>query len=146
MNSASSAQTPDRPDYPGGTWHVEGMANERIIASGIYYYDCENIAESYLAFRCAVNSDDIQYEQDDEAGMKRAYGLDRYAPVSPGASCETESALLAANPRAISISVKSRPNKTGVSRSRTSISTRSRHSASPTRHVQGTGKLSPCSS
>ena len=28
-----------KPDYPGGSWHVEGMLNERIVATGIYY--CE---------------------------------------------------------------------------------------------------------
>ncbi|KAJ6548588.1 hypothetical protein B0H19DRAFT_1237361 [Mycena capillaripes] len=27
---------PDRPEYEGGSWHVEGMANEHIVASGIY--------------------------------------------------------------------------------------------------------------
>ncbi|KAG8912587.1 hypothetical protein FRC00_004197, partial [Tulasnella sp. 408] len=43
--------TPEKPVYPGGSWHVEGMANERIIASGIYYYDSENIGESELSFR-----------------------------------------------------------------------------------------------
>ncbi|KAG9024292.1 hypothetical protein FS837_005422, partial [Tulasnella sp. UAMH 9824] len=31
--------TPEKPEYPGGSWHVEGMANERIVASSIYYYD-----------------------------------------------------------------------------------------------------------
>ncbi|BGP33139.1 hypothetical protein JCM10296v2_004928 [Rhodotorula toruloides] len=30
--------TRDKPDYPGGVWHVEGMQDEEIVASGIYYY------------------------------------------------------------------------------------------------------------
>lgn len=34
-------QTPDKPEYNGGSWHIEGMANERICASSIYYYDQE---------------------------------------------------------------------------------------------------------
>lgn len=55
---------------------MEGMANEHIIASGIYYYDTENISESHLAFRCAAHSMDLYYEQSDEAGTKKAYGLD----------------------------------------------------------------------
>lgn len=38
--------TPEKPTYSGGVWHVEGMNNEHIVASGIYYYDSENI--SYL--------------------------------------------------------------------------------------------------
>ncbi|KAF9272153.1 hypothetical protein BGZ88_005133 [Linnemannia elongata] len=29
--------TPDNPKYEGGTWQVEGMANENIVATGIYY-------------------------------------------------------------------------------------------------------------
>jgi len=32
---------PEQPEYGGGSWHIEGMTNERIVASGIYYYDEE---------------------------------------------------------------------------------------------------------
>ncbi len=38
--------TPDKPEYSGGSWHVEGMLNERIVSTGIYYWDSENITES----------------------------------------------------------------------------------------------------
>ncbi|KAG9012312.1 oligomeric, coiled-coil, peripheral membrane protein, partial [Tulasnella sp. 427] len=69
--------TPENPEYPGGSWHIEGMMNERIVASGIYYYDSENITESQLAFRAAVGSGNIGYMQDDKAGVKLTYGLDR---------------------------------------------------------------------
>ncbi|KAG9028509.1 hypothetical protein FS837_003856 [Tulasnella sp. UAMH 9824] len=67
--------TPDKPEYPGGSWHVEGMANERIVASGIYYYDCENITESQLAFRIGVNFEDVDYEQSDDRGVELVFGL-----------------------------------------------------------------------
>ena len=40
--------------YHGGSWHVEGMRNEHIVATGIYYYQQENITESKLAFRMLV--------------------------------------------------------------------------------------------
>ncbi|KAF2711822.1 hypothetical protein K504DRAFT_465561 [Pleomassaria siparia CBS 279.74] len=43
--------TPDNPDYDGGSWHVEGSLNEHICATALYYYDCENVEESHLAFR-----------------------------------------------------------------------------------------------
>ncbi|KAJ2864354.1 hypothetical protein GGH94_002965 [Coemansia aciculifera] len=66
--------TPEKPDYDGGNWHVEAMANERIIATGIYYYDVENIAESNLKFRESVN-EDISYEQYDHRGLALAYGM-----------------------------------------------------------------------
>ncbi|KAJ7482202.1 hypothetical protein B0H11DRAFT_2173252 [Mycena galericulata] len=48
--------TPEQPEYLGGSWHVEGMLNEFIVASGIYYYDEENITESELAFRVAYDT------------------------------------------------------------------------------------------
>ncbi|KAJ2746285.1 hypothetical protein GGI20_001486 [Coemansia sp. BCRC 34301] len=66
--------TPEKPEYDGGNWHVEAMANERIIATGIYYYDVENIAESNLRFRESVD-EDISYEQNDRRGMNCAYGI-----------------------------------------------------------------------
>ncbi|KAF9561123.1 hypothetical protein EC968_005839 [Mortierella alpina] len=66
--------TPDNPKYEGGVWHVEGMANENIVASGIYYYHTENISESRLNFRIQVCEPD--YEQNDNRGMELMYGLE----------------------------------------------------------------------
>ncbi|MCN9241088.1 DUF4246 domain-containing protein [Streptomyces sp. RY43-2] len=66
--------TPDKPEYPGGSWHVEGMMNERIVSTGIYYWDSENITESRLSFRAAV--DDPSYEQNDDEGVREVYGLE----------------------------------------------------------------------
>ncbi|PIA14487.1 hypothetical protein COEREDRAFT_47022 [Coemansia reversa NRRL 1564] len=66
--------TPERPEYEGGSWHVEAMANERIVATGIYYYDVENITESNLGFREMVE-EYFDYEQGDFDGVNRAYGI-----------------------------------------------------------------------
>ncbi|MFF4870781.1 DUF4246 domain-containing protein [Streptomyces sp. NPDC000961] len=66
--------TPDKPEYPGGSWHVEGMLNERIVSTGIYYWDSENITESRLGFRAAL--DDPHYEQNDDNGLREVYGLE----------------------------------------------------------------------
>lgn len=66
--------TPDEPEYPGGSWHVEGMLNERIVSTGIYYWDSENITESRLGFRAAL--DDPHYEQNDDKGLREVYGLE----------------------------------------------------------------------
>ncbi|MER5932070.1 DUF4246 domain-containing protein [Streptomyces sp. NPDC002054] len=66
--------TPDKPEYPGGSWHVEGMLNERIVSTGIYYWDSENITESRLGFRAAL--DDPAYEQNDNDGVREVYGLE----------------------------------------------------------------------
>ncbi|MEU2391348.1 DUF4246 domain-containing protein [Streptomyces sp. NPDC007369] len=66
--------TPDKPEYAGGSWHVEGMLNERIVSTGIYYWDSENITESRLSFRAAL--DDPDYEQNDDDGVREVYGLE----------------------------------------------------------------------
>jgi hypothetical protein len=66
--------TSDKPEYPGGSWHVEGMLNERIVSTGIYYWDSENITESRLSFRAAL--DDPDYEQNDDNGLREVYGLE----------------------------------------------------------------------
>ncbi|MGW8488074.1 DUF4246 domain-containing protein [Streptomyces sp. NPDC055886] len=66
--------TPDKPEYAGGSWHVEGMLNERIVSTGIYYWDSENITESRLSFRAAL--DDPRYEQNDDNGLREVYGLE----------------------------------------------------------------------
>ncbi|KAG8744359.1 hypothetical protein FRC10_010246 [Ceratobasidium sp. 414] len=66
--------TPERPTYPGGSWHIEGMLNEAIAASGIYYYDEDNISESRLAFRTAA-SIPIAYDQGDERGCRLTWGV-----------------------------------------------------------------------
>ena len=65
--------TPGKPAYPGGSWHVEGMMNERIVSTGIYYWDSENITDSRLSFRAAVG--EPEYEQDDRKGVHEVYGV-----------------------------------------------------------------------
>ncbi|KAG9121084.1 hypothetical protein FRC07_003102 [Ceratobasidium sp. 392] len=71
--------TPEKPEYAGGSWHVEGISNEAIAASGIYYYSEENITESRLAFRTAAYVSG-NYEQDDEHGCRQTWGIARDDP------------------------------------------------------------------
>lgn len=71
---ATTHLTPDKPEYSGGSWHVEGMLNERIVSTAIYYWDSENITESRLSFRAALN--DPNYEQNDDNGLREVYGLE----------------------------------------------------------------------
>ncbi|WTI73038.1 DUF4246 domain-containing protein [Streptomyces sp. NBC_00727] len=66
--------TPEKPEYAGGSWHVEGMLNERIVSTGIYYWDSENITDSRLSFRTAL--DEPEYEQSDDNGVRAVYGLE----------------------------------------------------------------------
>jgi hypothetical protein len=82
---ATIALTPSNPTFNTGSWHIEGMENERIVASGIWYFSQTNVTASRLAFRAAVdptgNRDYWEEGQDqdsfDEAGerMEEVYDL-----------------------------------------------------------------------
>nr|CAG4707870.1 unnamed protein product [Naegleria fowleri] len=63
VKAANIIVTPEQQYYPGGTWHTEGL-HENIIATGIYYYETENVKESFLEFRSSVDDTSIYYEQD----------------------------------------------------------------------------------
>ncbi|KAL2849752.1 hypothetical protein BJX68DRAFT_275968 [Aspergillus pseudodeflectus] len=70
--------TPEKPEYEGGSWHIEGQLNERICATAIYYYDSENVTSSSLAFRHRASTDffdDVEYEQG-EFQFLRVFGFD----------------------------------------------------------------------
>ncbi|KAI8614130.1 hypothetical protein BC830DRAFT_1128864 [Chytriomyces sp. MP71] len=75
---ASIHLTPEKPRYTGGSWHLEGMENEAIAATGIVYYDVDNITSSRLTFRGVYNDDDgciFGYEQSDFAGLEEVFGF-----------------------------------------------------------------------
>jgi hypothetical protein len=72
--------TPDQPEYDGGVWHIEGMENENIVATGIYYYESDNLTESKLAFRQAIK--DPEYGQGDDEGVEKIYGLNDEDPLN----------------------------------------------------------------
>ncbi|KAF2113135.1 hypothetical protein BDV96DRAFT_664034 [Lophiotrema nucula] len=61
--------TPEKPEYDGGSWHIEGQLNEHICATALYYYDNDNIIDLYLAFRTKV------YDQGEYMGIGTAYGI-----------------------------------------------------------------------
>ncbi|KAF8062260.1 hypothetical protein FPV67DRAFT_1672737 [Lyophyllum atratum] len=72
--------TPDKPEYEGGTWHVEGQLNEHICASATYYYDSDNITTSRLAFRqqCSADIDEIDYQQNHHDWLEAVFGCEQY--------------------------------------------------------------------
>jgi hypothetical protein len=72
--------TPENPKYPGGVWHVEGMDNEHIVATGIFYYFNSNITQSDLQFRTVVC--EPNYEQNDNRGVTTVYGLTDQGPLN----------------------------------------------------------------
>ncbi|KAH0475959.1 MAG: uncharacterized protein KVP18_004443 [Porospora cf. gigantea A] len=81
VKAANIHLTPEKPEYPGGAWHVEGMKNESIVATGLYYYyDTENVTESELDFRIGVS--EPEYEQGDDRGVLGVYGLVNEGPLT----------------------------------------------------------------
>lgn len=72
--------TPEKPRYAGGAWHIEGMRDEAIVATAIYYAACENVTESRLMFREQVEEPD--YEQYDDDGVRLMYGLANDEPLN----------------------------------------------------------------
>ncbi|TFK72603.1 hypothetical protein BDN72DRAFT_762932 [Pluteus cervinus] len=75
--------TPEKPSYPGGTWHVEGQLNEHICASAIYYYSNDNISTSTLGFRqlSDATADDLEYEQNDHDWIGPIFGCEQDGSV-----------------------------------------------------------------
>lgn len=69
--------TPEQPKYEGGSWHVEGMVDESIVASGIYYWEQENIGESRLEFRGSFDDEELPYQQSDYRGVGAVFGIQK---------------------------------------------------------------------
>lgn len=92
---ASIELTPDKPSYDGGSWHVEGTRNERIVATACCYLESLNCTESMLEFRTAVSEPD--YHQCDNYGVEQMYGLLDEKPLLQrrGASRTLEGRILA---------------------------------------------------
>lgn len=71
--------TPEKPTYDGGSWHTEGQLNEHIVATGLYYYDCENITDCTLDFRTSANAEDlpseVDYRQGDFWSLERTFAI-----------------------------------------------------------------------
>ncbi|KAJ6579479.1 hypothetical protein DFH09DRAFT_1275846 [Mycena vulgaris] len=65
--------TVDNPEYKGDSWHVEGILNEYIVASGIYQYYEDNISESRLTFHVTTGSP-VYHEQDEILIVAKIWG------------------------------------------------------------------------
>ncbi|KAJ1800288.1 hypothetical protein LPJ59_001211 [Coemansia sp. RSA 2399] len=68
---------PESPASVATEWQVQGLSNERIMATGVYFYSVENIAPgSSISFREAVcGSFTDKYNFDLEV-LSKAYGLE----------------------------------------------------------------------
>ena len=64
--------------FKGGNYHVEGMINERIVATGIYYFEIDNIKDSKLEFRQSVTDEDFNYNQYEYKHLEYIYGFENF--------------------------------------------------------------------
>ncbi|KAJ1912087.1 hypothetical protein LPJ71_002783 [Coemansia sp. S17] len=76
VKMANVELTSKRPIHGGKDWSVAGLANERIIATGIFFYDVANIAPTSMRFREALSSLDFEAEQCDINSVIEAYGIE----------------------------------------------------------------------
>jgi hypothetical protein len=81
VKAANIVLTPEKPKYHGGSWHIEGMPYEKIVATGIYYYDVDNIRDSKLEFRRAIE-ESIDYPQNNHEYVWKHYGIKDGQPLN----------------------------------------------------------------
>ncbi|KAG9825258.1 hypothetical protein KCU68_g15524, partial [Aureobasidium melanogenum] len=75
---ANTCLTPGDPQWDGGSWHVEGLLNEHIVATAIYYFSNDNITPSHLKFRhnCSNKAAyDMDHGQDDWEHLEKITGF-----------------------------------------------------------------------
>ncbi|KAH6647126.1 hypothetical protein BKA67DRAFT_695577 [Truncatella angustata] len=70
--------TPENSAYSGGNWHIEGMLNEHIAATAIYYYDVDNVKESRISFRAEADLDSVEmsYQQNEHEPLAAIFGVE----------------------------------------------------------------------
>ncbi|KAJ2912992.1 hypothetical protein MD484_g7417, partial [Candolleomyces efflorescens] len=74
--------TPEKSSYEGGSWHIEGQQNEHIVATALYYYSCDNIKPSHLAFRQFVSVQEVegmQYFDQNPHFLGTLFGCDNFS-------------------------------------------------------------------
>ncbi|SCV73300.1 BQ2448_7226 [Microbotryum intermedium] len=73
--------SPDRPEYEGEEWRVEGMENEAIVATGVYYYDEKNVTDWTIAFRGTFDADKVPCDsRNDVPAVEAIFGLIENGP------------------------------------------------------------------
>lgn len=71
---ANTFLTPDSSSVNAGSWHLEGIQSEKIIATGIYYYNMVNVSDNYLHFRTTIDCENANYPQNGIKYVKKHYG------------------------------------------------------------------------
>ncbi|KAF8885778.1 hypothetical protein BD779DRAFT_1646453 [Infundibulicybe gibba] len=74
--------TPDKPEYAGGIWHVDGQPNEHICATALYCYDSVNVTKNLLTFRQqCICPEGIMDEQDEHDLQSEIFGISLGQPA-----------------------------------------------------------------
>ncbi|KAJ2505488.1 hypothetical protein IWW47_002025 [Coemansia sp. RSA 2052] len=84
VRMSSIELTSKMPIYSGKDWSVAGLDNERIIATGIFFYDVANVSQRSLQFREALCSWEVEAEQFDIDSVVKAYGIELSGPIEEG--------------------------------------------------------------
>ena len=75
---ASTELNPANHEYPGGSWHVEGLLNEHIVATAIFYFDVENVTEARISFRQETLMDFREFaenQSEEHQALKEVFGI-----------------------------------------------------------------------
>ena len=66
-----------KPEYKGGSWHVEGTPFEDICVSIVEYLEVEGLTESFLEFRkpTIINEENVEYPQNDYKYTEHHFGI-----------------------------------------------------------------------
>ncbi|KAK6445204.1 hypothetical protein FP744_10001452 [Trichoderma asperellum] len=87
----------DPAEFEGGSWHTEGMLNEHICATALFYYDSENITDCHLDFRTPADREELVvnlgYEQDQHYPIERTFAI----PNANGDRLQTIGGVLTTN-------------------------------------------------
>ncbi|KAJ3022121.1 hypothetical protein HKX48_006950 [Thoreauomyces humboldtii] len=76
IKSTTVLLTPSKPQHPLGTWHVEGLEHERVVAVGLYCVEVDNVSIPAVSLRTAV-AQPGRWELEFEAMMAGFGILDR---------------------------------------------------------------------
>ncbi|GME46672.1 hypothetical protein C8J57DRAFT_1184953 [Neofusicoccum parvum] len=80
--------TPEKPEFEGRDLELDGLLNDRICATAHYYYDCENVTNSYIGFRQKVDTAKLEarcrnYENNPKA-RRRLYCVEHLFNLRDG--------------------------------------------------------------
>ncbi|KAI5900572.1 uncharacterized protein SCHCODRAFT_02526805 [Schizophyllum commune H4-8] len=75
--------TPEDPIYTGEYWHFDGLWNEGIVSTFVYYHDLVNVREARISFREGT-AEPAYHSKDDHLSMETLYGIEDGEPCVQG--------------------------------------------------------------